>query len=65
MILQVNNTSMFNLSMRLNINYELRYIEVTVSLWNKAKHTTQTKTFPAAEFDKAIDYYNQQEKMFV
>ena len=65
MILKVNDTSDFNISMRLNINYDLEYIELTVNTWNKKKHTTQTKQFPASEFSKALAYFKQQEKMFI
>lgn len=64
MILKVNDTHDFNISMHLNINYDLEYIELTVNTWNKANHTTQTKRFAASEFSQALAYYNQQEKMF-
>ena len=65
MVLKVNDTEDFNLTMNLRIEWDLQYIEVTVSLWNKMKNTMTTKTFPAAEFMKAIVYYEQQEKMFL
>jgi len=51
--------------MNLNINWELEYIEVTVSLENKKKHTRRTKTFPAAEFERAIAYFEEEERMFL
>ena len=65
MVLKVNDTEDFNLAMNLRINWDLKYIEVTVSLWNKKKNTMRTKTFPAAEFDQAIAYFDQEEKMFL
>ena len=65
MVLKVNDTEDFNLAMNLRINWDLKFIEVTVSLWNKKKNTMRTKTFPAADFDKALDYFSQEEKMFL
>jgi len=64
MTLRVNNTAAFNLEMNLNINYDLEYIEITVSFWNKAKNTIQTKTFPAADFAAALRCWEQWERMF-
>lgn len=65
MVLKVNDTADFNLSMNLNINWELEYIEVTVSLENKKKNTRRTKTFPAAEFERAIAHFEEEERMFL
>ena len=48
MILKVRDEQDFNISMNLNINYELEYIE-------------QTKTFAASRFSEALAYYRQQE----
>ena len=64
MTLKVNDTPAFNLAMNLHINYDLEYIEVTVTFRNKEKHTRQTKQFPAAAFSDAIAHYEQLEKMF-
>lgn len=61
MILKVRDEQDFNISMKLNINYELEYIELTVNVWNKKAHTRQTKTFTANHFAEAIAYYRQQE----
>ena len=43
----------------------MEHIELTVTVWNKQKHTTQTKTFLAAEFSQALAYYKEQEKLLV
>lgn len=64
MILKVNDTSDFNISLNLNINYDLEYIELTVCTRYKKKHTAQTKRFTANEFSQALAYFKQQEKMF-
>lgn len=64
MTLKANNTDLFNLSMNLNINYDLEYIEITVSFWDKEKHTITTKTFPASDFSAALKRYNEIEKFF-
>ena len=65
MILKVNDSVDFNLSMNLNINWELEYIDVTVSLENKKKNTRRTKTFSAAEFERAIAHFEEEERMFL
>lgn len=65
MILKANTNDRFTLTMTLNINYDLAYIEVVVCLNNYIKHTAQTKTFPASKFDEALRYYKQQEGMFI
>lgn len=61
MILKVRDEQDFNISMNLNINYELEYIELTVSVWNKKAHTRQMKTFSASCFSESLAYYRQQE----
>ena len=61
MILKVRDEQDFNISMNLNINYELEYIELTVNVWNKKAHTQQTKTFTASRFSEALAYYRQKE----
>lgn len=61
MILKVRDEQDFNISMNLNINYELEYIELTVNVWNKKAHTQQTKTFTASRLSEALAYYRQQE----
>lgn len=61
MILKVRDEGDFNLTMRLNINYDMEYIEVTVYVWNKKAHTTITKTFKADHFSEALRYFEQQE----
>lgn len=65
MILKTNTNDRFTLTMILNINYDLAYIEITVCLHNYIKHTCQTKRFPASKFDEALRYYKQQEDMFI
>ena len=65
MILKVNDTKDFNVSMDLNINFDLKYMEVTVTVWNKKNHTKQTKTFPVQEFSAALDYFDLQERFFI
>lgn len=61
MILKVRDENGFNISMRLNINYDLEYIELSVNIWNKKAHTKQTKTFTASHFSEALAYYRRQE----
>lgn len=61
MILKVRDENGFNISLNLNINNELEYIELTVNVRNKKAHTKQTKTFSASRFSEALAYYRQQE----
>lgn len=61
MILKVRDEGDFNLSMTLNINYDMEYIEITVHVWNKKAHTTIAKTFKADRFSEALRYFEQQE----
>lgn len=64
MTLKANNTELFNLSMGLEILYDLKQINIYVKLWNKTTNKVKTKFFPAADFDAALKYYNEQEKFF-
>lgn len=61
MIMKVRDERDFNLSMRLNINYDMEYIVIAVSVWNKKAHTTITETFKADHFSEALRYFEQQE----
>ena len=65
MLLKTNESCDFNLSMNLQINYDLEYIEITVTLRNKRKHTALMKQFPAKDFSQALSYYKQQEEIFM
>lgn len=65
MILKENNNCDFKLRLNLNINYDLEYMDLTVTILNKKKHTMQLKQFAANEFSQALAYYNQQNKMFM
>lgn len=62
MILKVIDEEDFNLSMALDINYELEYIEVIVKAQNKKRHTVEMKTFKAAQFSEALAYFDRQER---
>lgn len=62
MILKKRDESDFNLSMELIVNYELEYIEIIVSTWNKKAHTKTMKQFHANEFSAALNEYRMREK---
>lgn len=64
MTLKVNNTEFFNLSMDLEIIYDLEQINICVKLWNKTTHKVKTKFFPASDFSAALKYYDETEKFF-
>ena len=61
MILAVTDERDRNLSMKLDINYELERIEVVIAVWDKVAHTVDTKRFEASEFAAALAYFRQQE----
>ena len=62
MILKVRDEGDFNLSLRLNINYDMECIEVIVYVQNKRAHTAITKTYKANDFHEALSYFEQQER---
>lgn len=61
MILKVRDEQDFNLTMKQNIDCENGVIELLVTTWNKAAHTTETRVFSAEKFRDALDYYRQKE----
>ena len=61
MILKVRDEKDFNISMKLNIEYELEYITVQVSVWNKKAGTQRTQSFNPSRFSEALAYYRQAE----
>lgn len=63
MLLKGNESDFYSLSMRLNINYKLEYMEITVSFTNKLKNKQTTKQFSASEFSRALACYNEIENM--
>lgn len=65
MILKVNDTDRFNLTMNLSIDWDRKNIEVTVCSTDKKKKMTTAKTFPAEDFNQAIDCFDQEEKRFL
>lgn len=65
MTLKTHDSPFFNLSMVLNINYDLKYIEITVNLKDKKKHTTHTHAFPAADFSAALQTYDILKKYYI
>lgn len=61
MILKVRDEQDFNLTLKQNIDCEKGVIELLVTTWNKAAHTTETRVFSAEKFRDALDYYHQKE----
>ena len=49
----------FNLSMKLDINYELGYIDILVILDNLQNKKRQMKLFHGNEFKNALNQYEQ------
>ena len=58
MVLKTINNENFNLSMKLDINYELEYINILVILDNLQNNKRQMKLFHGNEFKEALKQYN-------
>lgn len=57
MILKTVNNENFTLTLKLDVNYELKYIEILVILDNTINHKRQMKMYHGNEFDKALNQY--------
>lgn len=57
MVLKTNNNENFKLSMQLDINYELEYIEILVILDNMLNKKRQMRIFHGNEFKEALNQY--------
>lgn len=64
MLLKTNNTDDFSITLELNVYYNKKQIELVVDTWDKNAHTHNTKQFPASDFSQALDYFEQQERLF-
>lgn len=64
MRLKVNDTEDYNLTLDLNVNYEHECISVSVTLWDKKKHTINSQAFAGDEFHKALSCYRQFENTY-
>ena len=64
MTLKCNDTEHINITMNLNINWGLEYMEITVTVWNKTARTRLTKQFAANELDKANAFFKLQERFY-
>lgn len=62
MILKTKNNEHFNLSLKLDINYECEYIDILVILDNIKNSHRQMETFRGNEFTKALTQYKQWEQ---
>lgn len=62
MILKVNNNDNFNLSLKLQIDYDNEYIEFLVILDNKINHMRKMDIFRADGFKKALQKFREYEQ---
>ena len=62
MILKTKNNDNFKLTMKLEINYNLEYIEILVILDNLQNNKRQMKIFKANDFTAALTQYKQWEQ---
>lgn len=63
MILINNHTDNFNLQLKLDISYEHENITVLVILYNYLNNKKHMRTFPAADFQKALKQYKEWEQL--
>jgi len=65
MLIKSNSCGPFTLSLKMTLNYEMGYVDFMVALHNNANGRKQAKLFDANKFGEALQYYKQQETMFV
>ena len=63
MILKTNANEKFSLSMKLDINYKSKYIDVLVIFNNFINNKSQLFNFHSDEFEKALAKYSELEQM--
>lgn len=61
MIIKVNDTSSFNISLNLSVDCDAETIEITVSAWNKKNNVVERKKFAANDFPAALSYFREKE----
>lgn len=64
MIIKANSNPYFNLTLTIDVNLKLEYINILVSLHNKNKNTMQTKHF-FGDLKAALQHYENLENMFI
>lgn len=64
MIIKTNSNPIFNLTLTIDVNLKLEYINILVNLHNKNKNTMQTKQF-FSDLKAALQYYENLENMFI
>ena len=57
MTIKTKNNDNFTLSMKLDINYDLGYIDILVILFNRGNMKKDMRLFHGNEFDKALQQY--------
>lgn len=65
MILKVNDADDFNISMKLEINYDIPYMEILVIVRNKKAHTTKMRQFHCDQLKEALQYFEQTEAFLI
>ena len=63
MILKVNDTEKFNISMTLHIDDEAEEITVHIKHWNKQTGVINGYDYPAAEYSKALAKFKELENI--
>lgn len=63
MILKVNDTEKFNVSMTLHIDDEAEEITVHISHWNKPTGVINGYDYPASEYSKALAKFKELENI--
>ena len=65
MILKINSNPTFTLTLKLDVNYDLEYVEFLVILDNKTKNRRDMRQFHGDEFKKALKQYKEWEDMLL
>lgn len=65
LLIKYSANDCFELKMVLNVNFDIGYVDVHVSLLNKVNNRKQSRFFDANKLGDALKYYEQQERMFI
>lgn len=64
MILKVNDTNKFNITMNLGIDYEAEEIIIHIKHWEKQNGTIIGYDYPASEFAAALAKFEKLENLY-
>ena len=61
MIIKVNDTPSFNISLNLSVDCDKEVVEFTATAWDKKNNVVERKKFAANDFPAALSYFREKE----